>query len=378
MTKGIVMLAAGGTGGHVFPAEALAYELKARGYSIHLVTDSRAERYAGKFPAEEIHVVPSATIGSKNPIRVIKALATLWTGLRSARKLMTRLKPVAVVGFGGYPTVPPLLASTGMGVPSLLHEQNAVMGRANKALAKRVKAIAGGFLPENKGEYGDKIVMTGNPVRPAVLSAAHVAYTPSNSGEEFNLVVFGGSQGAQFFSAAVPAAICLLPNDLRSRITLTQQARVEDKDSVVESYKKLGVRADVSPFFGDMAERIAQADLVISRSGASTVSELSVIGRPSVLVPYPHALDHDQAANAAALSAAGGASVIKQADLSPNALSALLADAMNDPARLEKTAAAAKATGKPDAAKRLADLVEAIAAGESVQQFKSKNEGVHP
>ncbi len=378
MTKGIVMLAAGGTGGHVFPAEALAYELKARGYSVHLVTDSRAERYAGKFPAEEIHVVPSATIGSKNPIRVIKALATLWTGLRSARKLMTRLKPVAVVGFGGYPTVPPLLASTGMGVPSLLHEQNAVMGRANKALAKRVKAIAGGFLPENKGEYGDKIVMTGNPVRPAVLSAAHVAYTPSNSGEQFNLVVFGGSQGAQFFSAAVPAAICLLPNDLRSRITLTQQARVEDKDSVVESYKKLGVRADVSPFFGDMAERIAQADLVISRSGASTVSELSVIGRPSVLVPYPHALDHDQAANAVALSAAGGASVIKQADLSPNALSALLADAMNDPARLEKTAAAAKATGKPDAAKRLADLVEAIAAGESVQQFKSKNEGVHP
>ncbi|WP_296015029.1 undecaprenyldiphospho-muramoylpentapeptide beta-N-acetylglucosaminyltransferase [uncultured Agrobacterium sp.] len=378
MTKGIVMLAAGGTGGHVFPAEALAYELKARGYSVHLVTDSRAERYAGKFPAEEIHVVPSATIGSKNPIRVIKALATLWTGLRSARKLMTRLKPVAVVGFGGYPTVPPLLASTGIGVPSLLHEQNAVMGRANKALAKRVKAIAGGFLPENKGEYGDKIVMTGNPVRPAVLSAAHVAYTPSNSGEQFNLVVFGGSQGAQFFSAAVPAAICLLPNDLRSRITLTQQARVEDKDSVVESYKKLGVRADVSPFFGDMAKRIAQADLVISRSGASTVSELSVIGRPSVLVPYPHALDHDQAANAAALSAAGGASVIKQADLSPNALSALLADAMNDPARLEKTAAAAKATGKPDAAKRLADLVEAIAAGESVQQFKSKNEGVHP
>ncbi len=378
MTKGIVMLAAGGTGGHVFPAEALAYELKARGHSVHLVTDSRAERYAGKFPAEEIHVVPSATIGSKNPIRVIKALATLWTGLRSARKLMTRLKPVAVVGFGGYPTVPPLLASTGMGVPSLLHEQNAVMGRANKALAKRVKAIAGGFLPENKGEYGDKIVMTGNPVRPAVLAAADVAYTPSNSGEEFNLVVFGGSQGAQFFSAAVPAAICLLPNDLRSRITLTQQARVEDKDSVVESYKKLGVRADVSPFFGDMAERIAQADLVISRSGASTVSELSVIGRPSVLVPYPHALDHDQAANAAALSAAGGASVIKQADLSPNALSALLADAMNDPARLEKTAAAAKATGKPDAAKRLADLVEAIAAGESVQQFKSKNEGVHP
>lgn len=378
MSKGIVLLAAGGTGGHVFPAEALAYELKERGYSVHLVTDSRAERYAGKFPADEIHVVPSATIGSKNPINVAKSLLKLWTGLRSARRLMAKLKPVAVVGFGGYPTVPPLLASTGMGVPSLIHEQNAVMGRANKALAKRVKAIAGGFLPENKGEYAGKTVTTGNPVRPAVLSAANVAYTPSNAGEPFQLVVFGGSQGAQFFSAAVPAAICLLPNDVRSRLTVTQQARPEDKDSVIESYKKLGVQADVSPFFGDMAERIAGADLVISRSGASTVSELSVIGRPSVLVPYPHALDHDQAANAAALSAAGGASVIKQSELSPKKLSALLNDAMGDPERLDRTAAAAKATGKPDAAQRLADLVEAIAAGESVQQFKSKNEGVHP
>lgn len=378
MSKGIVLLAAGGTGGHVFPAEALAYELKERGYSVHLVTDSRAERYAGKFPADEIHVVPSATIGSKNPINVAKSLLKLWTGLRSARRLMTKLKPVAVVGFGGYPTVPPLLASTGMGVPSLIHEQNAVMGRANKALAKRVKAIAGGFLPENKGEYAGKTVTTGNPVRPAVLSAANVAYTPSNAGEPFQLVVFGGSQGAQFFSAAVPAAICLLPNEVRSRLTVTQQARPEDKDSVIESYRKLGVQADVSPFFGDMAERIAGADLVISRSGASTVSELSVIGRPSVLVPYPHALDHDQAANAAALSAAGGASVIKQSELSPKKLSALLNDAMGDPERLDRTAAAAKAIGKPDAAQRLADLVEAIAAGESVQQFKSKNEGVHP
>lgn len=378
MSKGIVLLAAGGTGGHVFPAEALAYELKARGYAVHLVTDSRAERYAGTFPADEIHVVPSATIGSKNPISVARALLKLWTGLRAARRLMAKLKPVAVVGFGGYPTVPPLLASTGMGVPSLIHEQNAVMGRANKALAKRVKAIAGGFLPEHRGHYAEKTVTTGNPVRPAVLAAANVAYTPSHAGEPFQLVVFGGSQGAQFFSAAVPAAICLLPNDVRSRISVTQQARPEDRDSVIESYKKLGVQADISPFFGDMAERIAGADLVISRSGASTVSELSVIGRPSVLVPYPHALDHDQAANAAALSAAGGASVIKQSELSPKTLSALLNDAMGDPERLDRTAAAAKATGKPDAARRLADLVEAIAAGESVQQFKSRNEGVHP
>src|SRR6478752_6523514 len=156
MSKGIVLLAAGGTGGHVFPAEALAYKLKERGYSVHLVTDSRAERYAGKFPADEIHVVPSATIGSKNPISVVRSLWKLWVGLRTARRLVTKLKPVAVVGFGGYPTVPPLLASTGLGVPTLIHEQNAVMGRANKALAKRVQAIAGGFLPEGRGEHAAK------------------------------------------------------------------------------------------------------------------------------------------------------------------------------------------------------------------------------
>ena len=377
MSKGIILLAAGGTGGHVFPAEALAYALKHRGYSVHLVTDSRAERYAGKFPADEIHVVPSATIGSKNPVSVVRSLWTLWTGLRAARRLITKLKPVAVVGFGGYPTVPPLLASTGLGVPSLIHEQNAVMGRANKALAKRVKAIAGGFLPETQGQYADKTVTTGNPVRPAVLAAADTPYTPSHAGDPFQLVVFGGSQGAQFFSVAVPAAICLMKDDQRRRITVTQQARPEDKDSVIASYAKLGVTADVSPFFGDMADRIAASDLVISRSGASTVSELSVIGRPSVLVPYPHALDHDQAANAAALSAAGGASVIKQSDLSPQKLSALLTEAMNDPDRLATTAAAAKATGRPNAASALADLVEAIAQGQSVADFKTKNKGAH-
>ena len=210
MTKGIVLLAAGGTGGHVFPAEALAHELKARGYAVHLVTDSRAERFAGKFPADEIHVVPSATIGSKNPIAVVRSLWTLWTGMRAARRLISRIKPRIVVGFGGYPTLPPLLAATGLGVPSMLHEQNAVMGRANKALAKRVKAIAGGFLPEGEGPFADKIVTTGNPVRPAVLKAAETAYAPSGPGEPFRLVVFGGSQGALYFSAGIPNAVSLL------------------------------------------------------------------------------------------------------------------------------------------------------------------------
>jgi UDP-N-acetylglucosamine--N-acetylmuramyl-(pentapeptide) pyrophosphoryl-undecaprenol N-acetylglucosamine transferase len=374
MTKGIILLAAGGTGGHLFPAEALGHELRARGYSVHLVTDSRAERFAGSFPADEIHVVPSATFASKNPIAMAKALLRLWKGLRAARRLMTRLKPLAVVGFGGYPTVPPLLASTGLGIPSMVHEQNAVMGRANKALAARVAAIAGGFLPEGEGPHAAKIVTTGNPVRPAVLAAAQKPYLPSVGNDPFRLVVFGGSQGAKFFSGAIPTALALLPEDLRARIVLTQQARPEDRSQVDQCMGKLRMTADVSPFFGDMAERIGSAHLVISRSGASTVSEMSVIGRPSILVPYPYALDHDQAANAAALVKAGGAEVVPQSELSPEKLSGLIADAMREPERMAKMAEAARRAGRPDAAVLLADLVVAIAGKQDISKFK----GVRP
>lgn len=369
MTKEIVMLCAGGTGGHVFPAEALAHELNERGYEIHLVTDSRAERFAHSFPAAQIHVVPSATIGSKNPVSIARSVLTLMKGIRVARKLIRQLKPKAVVGFGGYPTLPPLFAATRENVPTLIHEQNAVMGRANRLLAPRVKAIAGGFLPEGKGAFASKTVATGNPVRPAVLEAANAAYQASAGNEPFNLVVFGGSQGAQYFSQALPKAISLLSEDERKRLRLTQQARQDDLVQVTEAYQAMGVEADVSPFFGNMAERIGAAHFVISRSGASTVSELSVIGRPSILVPYPHALDHDQAANAAMLEAEGGASVRRQSDLSPELLSDLLRNAMNSPDHLTACAAAAKRTGKPHAAQTLANLVETIAAGRSVADF---------
>lgn len=369
MTKGIILLCAGGTGGHLFPAEALAHELNARGYSVHLVTDSRAERFAGKFPAAEIHTVRSATLGSKNPFRLAASLWTLWQGLRAARRLIARLKPLAVVGFGGYPTVPPLMAATGMGVPTVIHEQNAVMGRANRALAGRVTAIAGGFLPAG-GAYGDKTVTTGNPVRPAIIAAAAQPYQPALAGAPFNLVVFGGSQGAQFFSTALPTAISLLDEAQRLRLKVTQQARPEDQGRVVSCYGKLATPADVAPFFTDMADRLASAHLVICRSGASTVSEIAVIGRPAILVPYPYALDHDQAANAAALAADGGARVIAQQALSPERLAQLLAEALEGPQMLADMAAAAKRSGRPDAARLLADLVEAIAAGRSAAQYK--------
>lgn len=370
MASGIILLAAGGTGGHLFPAEALGHELKARGYAVHLVTDRRAERFAGSFPADEIHVVPSATFGSKNPIAMLRTAWTLWTGLRAARRLIGRLKPAAVIGFGGYPTVPPLLAATSMGVPSLIHEQNAVMGRANKALASRVQAIAGGFLPDDYGAHAAKTVTTGNPVRPAVLQAAGSPYLASRSSEEFRLLVFGGSQGAQFFSSAVPAAIARLDGVDRSRLRVTQQARAEDHQAVADHYRALQVPAEVSPFFADMAERLRLAHLVICRSGASTVSEVAVIGRPAIFVPYPHALDHDQAANAAALVERGGAEVVAQSELSPERLTQMISSAMKVPERLETMAAAARQAGHPDASALLADLVVAISERKSVAEFK--------
>jgi len=376
MSKGIILLAAGGTGGHVFPAEALGHELKRRGYSVHLVTDSRAERFAGTFPADEVHTVPSATLTSKNPIALARTGWKLWTGLRAARRLITRLKPLAVVGFGGYPTAPPLMAATSMGVPSMIHEQNAVMGRANKALAAKVQAIAGGFLQEDSGPYADKTVMTGNPVRPAVLAAANIPYVASRGDDPFRLVVFGGSQGAQYFSSAVPTALSLLDKAERDRLIVTQQARPEDKDRVTSCFAKLKAPADISSFFSDMAERLATAHLVICRSGASTVSEIAVIGRPSILVPYPHALDHDQAANAAALVATGGAQVVPQSELSPEKLSGMISAAMKEPDRLEKIAAAAKSAGRPNATGLLADMVEVLAARKSIAEFKKqKNTG---
>ncbi|RWA71133.1 undecaprenyldiphospho-muramoylpentapeptide beta-N-acetylglucosaminyltransferase [Mesorhizobium sp.] len=370
MSRGVILLAAGGTGGHLFPAEALAHELIERGWEVHLATDRRAERYSGHFPAADIHSIPSATLGSKNPIAMLSAFWTIWQGVRQAGRVIARIKPDAVVGFGGYPTLPPLYAATRRKVPTLIHEQNAVMGRANKALASRVDAIAGGFLAEGESAADAKTVTTGNPVRPQVLEAAKISYTAPTDGEPFRFLVFGGSQGAQFFSDAVPAAIALLPEAQRKRLAITQQARAEDVARVKAAYANLGVDAQVSPFFTDMAARMASAHLVMSRSGASTVSEIAVIGRPALLVPYPHALDHDQAANAAALAAAGGAEVHPQSTLSPKGIAALLDGLLGNPDRLTAMATAARSAGKPNAARLLADLTEAIASGKTVSDYR--------
>jgi len=353
------LLCAGGTGGHLFPAHALATELTRRGFDVQLVSDERIESYVADFPASKRHKVPSATLSGRNPVKLAKALFALAKGYLAGRRLINEVKPDVVVGFGGYPTVPPMMAAATKGVPSMIHEANAVLGRANWLLSNKVKAVALG-LPL-AGRMLVKTVYTGNPVRDAVLEAAQKAYQPSGPGDDFRLTVFGGSQGAQFFSAVVLKAVGLLADDLRARLHIVQQARADDEQAVRSAYDAMAVRAEVATFFDDMPARIADSHLVICRSGASTTAELAVIGRPAILVPYPYALDHDQAANAALLVENGGGWVKPQVDITPEWLAGELTRLMQDGAILAHVAAKARAQGRPDATRRLANAAEALA-----------------
>jgi UDP-N-acetylglucosamine--N-acetylmuramyl-(pentapeptide) pyrophosphoryl-undecaprenol N-acetylglucosamine transferase len=359
MPQPLILVCAGGTGGHLFPAEALTVALIERGCTVDLVTDERAEKYGRAFPARATHIVESATIGSRNPFALAKTLFTLGRGYMHARKIIRVLKPAAVVGFGGYPTLPPMFAATQLGVPTLIHDQNAVMGRANRQLSGRVTAIATSFPGVLDGDpaLAKKAVFTGNPVRPMVIEAAETPYDAPKPGGPFRLCVFGGSQGARVMSEIVPPALARIDPALRSRLQVVQQARAEDKAAVEMAYARLGVTAEVAPFFVDLPARLAGAHLVIARSGASTVAELSVIGRPSILVPLPHALDQDQLMNAATLASAMAATVVKQVDFTPDWLAGELSRLLADPAPLAEAAANAKAQGHADAAGRLADLV---------------------
>jgi UDP-N-acetylglucosamine--N-acetylmuramyl-(pentapeptide) pyrophosphoryl-undecaprenol N-acetylglucosamine transferase len=357
----LILLAAGGTGGHLFPAEALADVLIERGAVVDLATDTRAAHFV--FPARNVHVVPSATLRGRSPLALARTAALLTLGTAKAWSMLGRVRPAVVVGFGGYPTVPPLFAATLRGIPTVLHEQNGVMGRANRLLAARVTAIATGFrtLAKLDPRLQSKVTFTGNPVRPAVLQAAGTPYAAPAPNGTFMLLVFGGSQGARVMAEIVPPAIAQLPADLRARIQVVQQARAEDLDTAQATYSRLGVAADCAPFFSDLPQRMAAAHLIVSRSGASTVAELSAIGRPAILVPLPHSLDQDQFVNAGVLEAAGGAIRIEQRDFTPERLAAEIAGLAADPARLVRMAQAAKSAGTTDAAERLADLVLKIA-----------------
>jgi len=358
-----ILLAAGGTGGHLFPAEALAHALGARGVPVELVTDERALAYGGSFPARVMHCIPSATPRGGSFIAKAQALARLAYGTAQAAKVFRRLQPRAVIGFGGYPTVPPLLAAAFLKIPTVLHESNAIMGKANRFLSGHVDRIAAG-LPNLRvpPPLQGKVVVTGNPVRPAVLEAAKLPYPDFTDGA-FHLLVTGGSQGARVMADIVPEAVAALPDDLRSRIRLVQQTRSEDIPRVEAIYQSAGVNVEIAPFFRDLPLRIAQAHFVISRSGASTVSELAVIGRPALFVPLPHSLDGDQAANAAFIEQAGAAETVKQSDFTPAFLTNRLAELIGAPEALAQRAEAAKRVGVADAAERLADLISSVAQG---------------
>jgi len=359
----LILLAAGGTGGHLFPAEALAVALKKRGVRIALATDERVAHYGGDFPAESTHVIPSATLRGGGPLAYARTALTLTFGLAKAWWTLRRLDPAAVVGFGGYPTLPPLFAAAMRGIPTVLHEQNAVMGRANRALAARVTAIAASFADVALllDALKPKVTVTGNPVRPSVIAAAATPYAPPQPNGALNLIVFGGSQGARVMADIVPDAIERLDPALRALLSVVQQARGEDLPRVCDAYARLGVKAEVAPFFADLPARVAQSHLVVARSGASTVAELSAIGRPAILVPLPGALDQDQLGNARVLEKAGGAVVIEQKDFSPQQAAAELSALLTDPARLAAMAAGARSAGTLDAAERLADLVMKVA-----------------
>jgi UDP-N-acetylglucosamine--N-acetylmuramyl-(pentapeptide) pyrophosphoryl-undecaprenol N-acetylglucosamine transferase len=371
---GPVVIAAGGTGGHLFPAEALAHELKRRGRRIVLITDERGRGFAQNFPADEIIGVKAATFAGLNPITRLMAGAKILSGIGAARRALKRLRPTAVVGFGGYPSLPAMAAAIMDGVPACIHEQNAVLGRVNKRLAPFVTAIASTF-PKLNGlapRLEEKKFFTGNPVRDPVIARAGAAYKAPGQLGDVRLLIFGGSQGAQVFARVAPDALAQLDPSLKRRIHVVLQARPEDGEATQRKFASAGIAAEIAPFFKDLPERMAAAHLVIARGGASTICEIAVIGRPAIIVPLPSAMDDHQTFNARFLEEAGAAWLMPQQTLDANTLAKALSGALADPGTLERAAAAALGLGRPDAARVLADLVEQLPAKRAGRGARSK------
>lgn len=356
----LLLIAAGGTGGHMFPAQALAEEMLKRGWRVTLSTDARGARYTGGFPQEvAIREVASATFARGGWRAKLATPLQIASGILAALRQMRADRPAVVVGFGGYPSIPALAAAWMLGLPRMIHEQNGVLGRVNRLFAPRVDLVACGIWPTDlpNGLIGQH---TGNPVRAAVLEREGAAYIPPGD-YPMNLVVFGGSQGARVISDVVPGAVARLPEGMRRWLRVTHQAREEDAARVRAAYDTAGVAADIAPFFTDLPRLIAEAQLVICRSGASSVADITVIGRPSILIPFAAAAADHQTANARGLSTAGAAIVVPEAGLDSAKLSGQMAAILSDPARATKMALASYGQAVPDAALRLAALVEALA-----------------
>jgi UDP-N-acetylglucosamine--N-acetylmuramyl-(pentapeptide) pyrophosphoryl-undecaprenol N-acetylglucosamine transferase len=357
----LAVVAAGGTGGHMFPAQALAEELTRRGWRIALATDDRGAQYASTFPAERRIPLSAATYRNGDPVGMANAGLRVMAGRMQAQAAFRRYQPNVVVGFGGYPSLPGLLAALGARIPTVIHEQNAVLGRVNRYLAPKVTSVACAFptLEKATPQVAGRAIAVGNPVRPDIRALYGREFSPP--GRSINLLVTGGSQGARLLSELMPPAIAQLPESLRLRLKVQQQTRAESMENARRVYTNAMVEAEVAPFFRDMATRLGQADLVIGRAGASTVSEIAVAGKPSILVPLKIAMDDHQRFNAKLLSDAGAAEVALEDVLTVDVMTAALSKLLTSPARLARMAAGARSVAKPDAAERLADLVEATA-----------------
>jgi UDP-N-acetylglucosamine--N-acetylmuramyl-(pentapeptide) pyrophosphoryl-undecaprenol N-acetylglucosamine transferase len=359
-TGPLLLIAAGGTGGHMFPAQALAEAMLARGWRVRLSTDARGAGYARGFPAEVQRQVVRAGTFSRGGLTRLAAPFQIGAGVASAIAGMRRDRPACVAGFGGYPALPAMAAATLLGRPRLIHEQNAVLGRVNELFARRVACVACGIWPTSL-PAGVRGVHTGNPVRAAIAAQAGAPYAMPAEGR-VHVLVIGGSQGARVLSRTVPAALAALPAALRARLRLAHQARPEDRARVRAAYAEAGIEADIRPFFDDVPARLVAAQLVISRAGASSVADIAAIGRPSILIPLAIAVRDEQTANARSLVDADAAILVPELELTPERLARAVADILGDPVRAARMAAAAAGQGRPDAARRLADLVEALAA----------------
>ena len=359
----LIALAAGGTGGHLFPAEALARELMARGYRVAFITDRRGQAF-GERLGVELHRIRAGRLGAGVSGNLV-AVAEMAIGTLGAGRLLRRLAPACVAGFGGYPSVPTMLAATRLGLPTLIHEQNALLGRANRLLAPRVARIAISFAETAGVRAKDraKLVVTGNPVRPAITLMRGVGYPEADPDAPFRVLILGGSQGARILGTMVPQAMAQLDEILRHRLDVAQQARPEDLVAARHAYREAGITAEIDSFFDDVPVRLASAHLVISRAGASSVAEIAAIGRPAILVPFAAAAEDHQSLNARAFAASGAAWIMPEHEFTAAALAARLTSLSTDPAGLARAAAAAAAQGRPQAAHELADLVDRLAGG---------------
>lgn len=355
------VLAAGGTGGHLIPAFALAVELEARGHHVALITDDRGSRFPGKPASLVSHVLPAGRFG-KNPLKWPQALEAVLEGRRMALRLFESFQPSAVIGFGGYPALPALWAATSAKVPSVIHEQNAVLGRVNRLLAKRVDAIATSYREVDRlsPKLTNKVHLVGNPVRAEVLALRDQPFPAFTEDGLLRVLVTGGSQGARVLSAVVPDGLAMLPPALRSRLQVTQQCRAEDIEAVRARYAGHEIPAELGTYFEDMASRLADSHLFIGRAGASTIAELTAVGRPAILVPLPIATDDHQAANTREVTALGGARMIRQDRFTAVELAKQIQAIAMNPETLATAAHAAWNCGYPNAAKDLADLVESF------------------